>query len=465
MNFMSLKKFLVPLLALCSLSSQAMHQDSWNFFGATASGYQLPANSPTKTPIKVNTHWHALCNNLTKDDLVYELEQFFKVENSGLLANPASWLNNQMPSQKFFSSQEKFEPYVMKLQVTPETEIAFHGDIHGDKNSLIAYLNWLAENGYTDSQDPFTIKKENFYMIFLGDYTDRGQYGAEVIFTIARLKRTNPDKVFLVRGNHEDIDINAGYGFKKELAQKFKDDGSILATINRMYGYLPAAIYLVCDNGTGIKDAILCCHGGIEVGFNVDACRNLLNGSPKIQCTLLGDLLRKTNCNALSPRLAHIKNFSDVKDFTPVSPADLHFLWNDFEVDNLPTAIKFGRAWECDKSFTDFVNAIQSSMQCVVRGVFRGHQHGDNKMMRRILNKDKKNDDADIGVGKLWIEGIQKPAPQALWDGIVCTFSVCPHTSYGPANGYNFDSFGILKTANQYTDWKLKMHRITPIVN
>ena len=471
------KKIILPILAFCALNSDAMEssdahkamadrQNPWAYFSAVHNGNQHPIKLPSaQKHNNVVWDWHKKCAELNKDQFLYELEQFFKVENNGFLADSSNWLNNQMPSNNFFSNTDEFEPYVMKLEVKPGAEIAFHGDIHGDKYSLISYLQWLAENGYTDPEDPFRIKKENFYIIFLGDYTDRGAFGAEVIFTIARLKRTNPNNVFLVRGNHEDVDLNAAYGFKKELEQKFNDDGTILKTVNRMYNYLPVALYLTCNKGTGYKDVILCDHGGIELGFNPATSQALLESNGTIKCTLLGDLLRETNSQDTPLLLNYIKKLAGNKNFTPKSPQEIHFMWNDFDVDDIRTTVKPGRGWECDHAFTHFVNQLQSTSHCRIRGIFRGHQHGENKMMNRILNRDKKNYDDDIGVGKLWITDSVKPKPGALWDGIVCTFSVCPHAGYGAEFKYNFDSFGILKTANQYTDWKLQMHRITPIIN
>ncbi len=460
MNLLKLfKKFTAPTLAFLALNSGAMQP----YFGALHNGTQMPLNLPLNKPktVNVNWNWPKQCQTLQKEQLLFELQQFFKVESTGLLSNAQNWITNTSPVEQF-ENPDLFTPFVAKLEVKPGAEIAFHGDIHGDKDSLIAYLEWLAQKGYTDQQDPFTIKKDNFYIVFLGDYTDRGKYGPEVICTIARLKRTNPDKVFLVRGNHEDVDINARYGFKKQLEEKFSDTGNILRTVKQMYNYLPVALYIVCDNGTTTKDTILCCHGGVEVGFNATTCQNLLNSNGTVKYTPLGTLLRQTNCCGLPLSLSYIKNFPDAKDFIPTSAQQVHFMWNDFDVSNLITSTIFGRAWECDKPFTDFVNTIQSGPQCKIRGIFRGHQHSDNKMMLRIFNRDKRNHDADIGVGKLWIETQERPAPGSLWDGIVCTFSVCPHTGYGEEYKFNFDSFGILKTAKKYTDWKLQMHRITP---
>ena len=60
------------------------------------------------------------------------------------------------------------------------------------------------------------LAKPNTYMVFLGDYTDRGNYGIEVLYTMLRLKLANPEQVFMARGNHEDIQMIASYGFLAE---------------------------------------------------------------------------------------------------------------------------------------------------------------------------------------------------------------------------------------------------------
>lgn len=429
-------------------------------------GHQMPSPIVKKAIRKISWDWQKKCAGLNKEQFLYELSQLFAIENNGTLCDAHHWIDHKLPDSSFFNQAEDvFMPYVMKLEVKPGSEIAFHGDIHGDKDSLIAYLKWLAEHEYTDMQDPLRIIKKNFYMIFLGDYTDRGKYGAEVIFTLARLKRTNPNAVFLVRGNHEDADLNAAYGFKQELEHKFKDDGIVLKTVKRMYNYLPVALYLTCKNKNNTNDALLCCHGGVEVGFNVENCKKLLASPEPLNYTLLGAVNRSSNTQTMPYHLEYIKKLKNNVDFIPQSPCNpqlLHFLWNDFDVDNVVTMADRFRGWECDKAFTDFVNAQQSSDACKVRGIMRGHQHGDHKMMNRILNHDHKNSDADIGVGKLWITTDAQKAPQALWDGIVCTFSVCPDGGYGKEYQYNFDSFGVLKTADDYNNWKLQMHRIKP---
>lgn len=51
---------------------------------------------------------------------------------------------------------------------------------------------------------------------FLGDYVDRGDQSLELICLLFDLKVKYPDKIFLLRGNHETSEINANYGFRDD---------------------------------------------------------------------------------------------------------------------------------------------------------------------------------------------------------------------------------------------------------
>ena len=66
------------------------------------------------------------------------------------------------------------------------------GDLHGDFESLLNIerrINWKHDHA-----------------IFLGDYADRGLYGGEVISKLQRIKNAFPERVHLLKGNHEDYD-------------------------------------------------------------------------------------------------------------------------------------------------------------------------------------------------------------------------------------------------------------------
>ena len=65
-----------------------------------------------------------------------------------------------------------------------------------DVQSFITAVEWLNEQKFLDG---YRIVPPNFYMVFLGDYTDRGLFGVEVLYTLMQLKLANPDRVFMAR--------------------------------------------------------------------------------------------------------------------------------------------------------------------------------------------------------------------------------------------------------------------------
>jgi hypothetical protein len=99
---------------------------------------------------------------------------------------------------------DEFVAYAEKRIVPSDAVIGIQGDLHGDIHALNDFIAHFAQLGYMDPENPFKIIKDDFFLLFLGDYVDRGWYGAEVLYTIMRLKNENPDNVLLVRGNHEE---------------------------------------------------------------------------------------------------------------------------------------------------------------------------------------------------------------------------------------------------------------------
>jgi hypothetical protein len=89
----------------------------------------------------------------------------------------------------------------MLLEVTAPLKIC--GDIHGqyyDMLRLFEYGGLPPESNY----------------LFLGDYVDRGRQGIETICLLFALKIKHPNKVHILRGNHESASITRIYGFYEE---------------------------------------------------------------------------------------------------------------------------------------------------------------------------------------------------------------------------------------------------------
>jgi len=82
------------------------------------------------------------------------------------------------------------------IKLNPEGEALIVGDLHGDLESLVDILK----------KSDFAKKMKlvgNTFLIFLGDYGDRGPFSAEVYYTVLKLKLLFPEQVILMRGNHE----------------------------------------------------------------------------------------------------------------------------------------------------------------------------------------------------------------------------------------------------------------------
>lgn len=462
---------------------------------AQVAAQKAPSN-PTSQNYRSFEDWKAACAKLPPNralkgswprrDLLplrnlSEFEQvvtdFFNLCKTGTMSEAGNWVGQKPTEQQFFNTATAyflrsrtapnspaipFEPFAQKLSVPERTEIYLRADLHGDVRSLLANLTWLNTNGYLNG---FTIAHTNFYMIFLGDYTDRGSYGIEVLYTLLRLKLANPEHVFLLRGNHEDLTLQSRYGFFEEGQRKYGREFQPQRVL-RAYDFFPVVLYTGSD-----KDFIQCNHGGMEPGFSPHA---LLEAPGRTRFQFLGVLQQAKFLNEhpdwltddITRRTAR-QYLQDFRPESPTVPTVLGFLWNDFTV--LPNEPQFildpDRAFVHGQRSTEFILRAASTEGKKVHAVFRGHQHSPlpNPMMRRLV--------ASKGIFRLWqtpdspglaeapVNELSKVLEQdevrSISPGSVWTFNVGADTIYGERCGFNFDAFGMMKVGRDLADWKL----------
>ncbi|KAI7559260.1 Metallo-dependent phosphatase, partial [Hortaea werneckii] len=110
-----------------------------------------------------------------------------------------------------------------------------------------------ASRSKSKSATDYANGKQNF--IFLGDFVDRGYFSLETFTLLMCLKAKFPDKITLVRGNHESRQITQVYGFYEECQQKY-GNASVWKSCCQVFDFLALAAI--------IDGKVLCVHGGLS---------------------------------------------------------------------------------------------------------------------------------------------------------------------------------------------------------
>lgn len=116
------------------------------------------------------------------------------------------------------------------------------GDIHGqfyDMLELFRVGGPLPQNKY----------------IFMGDFVDRGHHSVETVQLLYCYKLRYPDRITLIRGNHESRAVTQTYGFYDECMRKYGST-SVWRAFTESFDYLPLAAL--------VDGRVLAVHGGLS---------------------------------------------------------------------------------------------------------------------------------------------------------------------------------------------------------
>jgi len=116
------------------------------------------------------------------------------------------------------------------------------GDIHGQWYDLIELFRIGGD-----------LPNTNY--VFLGDYVDRGYHSIETVSLIVALKVRYPNRIYILRGNHETRGITQVYGFYDQ-CQKFYGSPNVWKYFTDLFDFLPLSVV--------VDDKIFCVHGGLS---------------------------------------------------------------------------------------------------------------------------------------------------------------------------------------------------------
>ncbi|KAL7716633.1 Serine/threonine-protein phosphatase [Entamoeba marina] len=190
--------------------------------------------------------------------------------------------------------------------------------------------------------------------LFMGDYVDRGYHCLETVLLLFALKVKYPERMIMLRGNHESRQITQVYGFYDESIRKYKSF-NVWKYCTEAFDYLGLAAI--------IDDRIFCIHGGISPFINnLDDIAKMERRQEipheGAMCDLVwSDPDPTTNDWKASPRGAgHVFGDANIKKFNHANNIDLicraHQLVNE------------GYKWHFDKKLVTIWSAPNYCYRC-----------------------------------------------------------------------------------------------------
>jgi serine/threonine-protein phosphatase 4 catalytic subunit len=195
----------------------------------------------------------------------------------------------QISERDVYELCEKVQELLIKesnVQIV-DTPVTICGDIHGQLHDLLTLFKSAGECPDTK-------------YLFLGDFVDRGYYSLESFLLLLCLKVRYPDRVTLIRGNHESRQITTVYGFYDECIRKY-GSANVWRYCCEVFDYLSLGALV------GGPGGVFCVHGGLSPDIEMINQIKLINRKQEVphegaMCDLLWSDPDDVQNWAISPR-------------------------------------------------------------------------------------------------------------------------------------------------------------------
>lgn len=178
-----------------------------------------------------------------------DLMEITNVGESNFSTNVEKWIERLVECKPLTENEVRIlceqakEVLILESNVQPvHCPVTVCGDVHGQLHDLIELFK-------IGGHPPDT----NY--LFMGDYVDRGYYSVETVSLLLCYKTRFPERIHLLRGNHESRQITQVYGFFDECFRKY-GSASVWKMFTDLFDYLPLTAV--------IDDQIFCLHGGLS---------------------------------------------------------------------------------------------------------------------------------------------------------------------------------------------------------
>lgn len=235
------------------------------------------------------------------------------------------------------------------------------GDIHGQFHDL---LELFRIGGFPPDTN----------YVFMGDYVDRGYYSLESVTLLTLLKVRFPDRITILRGNHESRQITQVYGFYDECVRKYGNP-NVWKYYTDLFDYLPVSAV--------VENEIFCLHGGLSPHLEsldqikkLDRIQEVPHEGP--MCDLLWSDPDERMGWGMSPRGAGYTFGEDIsKQFNRANGLNL--------IARAHQLVTNGFSWSHDKSVITIFSAPNYCYRCANEA---GMMELDENMNRSFLSFD-----------------------------------------------------------------------------